>query len=63
MGLKKSFGVCHFNNGIESVINEQKYEVEVEKSKYPEYKWKNHQKIILKILRIHTDWFWISGIL
>jgi len=34
MGLKKSFGVCHFNNGIESVINEQKYEVEVERRYY-----------------------------
>ena len=34
MGLKKSFGVCYFNNGIESVINEQKYEVEVERRYY-----------------------------
>jgi Holliday junction resolvase RusA-like endonuclease len=34
MGLKESFGVCHFNNGEQLIINESQYEIDQSKRYY-----------------------------
>jgi Holliday junction resolvase RusA-like endonuclease len=34
MGLKESFGVCHFNNGEQLIINESQYEIDQSRRYY-----------------------------
>lgn len=34
MGLKESFGVCHFNNGNDVLINESQYEIDQDRKYY-----------------------------